>query len=116
MSSRTAQRDSHTGTMTLAFVIGALVGAGTAILLAPEPGNRMRKRLLDGARAAQEELAGVAAETREAFGVLTKDARQTLRQTASRLNAALEATREAISGEDEQPVRRHPTKAQSRKL
>jgi gas vesicle protein len=111
-----SSRNSHTGTITLAFVIGAVVGAGTAILLAPEAGTRMRKRLADGAKAAQEELAGVAAETKEAFGVLTKDARQTLRQTASRLNAAMEATREAISGEDEPGVRKLSTKTPNRKL
>jgi gas vesicle protein len=113
--SRSAQEQSHAGTIVFAFVMGALVGAGTAILLAPEAGSRMRKRLVNGARAAQEELTDVAAETREAFGVLTKDARQTLRQTAARLNAALEATREAISGEDEPGVRRIPARASNRK-
>ena len=112
--SQTMQQ-SQTGTIMMAFLIGALVGAGTAMLLAPEPGIRMRRRLVDGARAAQEELAGVAAETKEAFGMLTKDARQTLRQTASRLNAALEATRDAITGEEDPGVRRLPTKTANRK-
>jgi hypothetical protein len=44
-------------------------------------------------------------------GALTKDARQTLRQTASRLGAALGATRDAIKSDVERvitdvPVRR----------
>jgi gas vesicle protein len=110
-----AERHSYTGTIALAFLIGGIVGAGGALLLAPEPGSRMRKRLLDGAKAAQEELAGVASETRDAFGMLTKDARQTLRQTASRLNAALGATREAISGEVDPGIRKLPTKSSNRK-
>ena len=38
----------------------------------------------------------MANETREALEVLGKDARQTLRRTASRLNTAIEATREAL--------------------
>jgi gas vesicle protein len=109
------QEHGYTGTIALAFVIGAIVGAGAALLLAPEPGIRMRKRLLDGARAAQEELAGVASETRDAFGMLRKDAQQTFRQTASRLNAALEHTREAISGETDPGIRKLPTKASTRK-
>ncbi len=83
-------------TVALAFFIGALLGAGAALLLTPEPGMSMRKRLLRGAKAAQEEFTGVANETREALEVLGKDARQTLRRTASRLNTAIEATREAI--------------------
>jgi gas vesicle protein len=90
--------------ITLAFFAGALVGAGTALLLAPESGPTIRRRLAQGAKAAQEELSGVAAETREAFGALTKDARQTLRQTASRLVSVLDATREALRGETEASV------------
>jgi gas vesicle protein len=95
------------GILAGVFVAGALIGAGTALLLTPESGRRMRRRLALGARAAQEELTGVATETREAFGALTKDARQTLRQTASRLTAALEATRDAITG-DAEPAATEP--------
>ena len=88
-------------TVALAFFIGALLGAGAALLLTPEPGMSMRSRLLRGAKAAQEEFTEVANETREALEVLGKDARQTLRRTASRLNTAIEATREAIKNRDE---------------
>jgi gas vesicle protein len=95
-----SQTDSgYGGVIALAFVAGALIGAGTGLLLAPEPGRSMRRRLAHGADAAQEELSGVAAETREALGALTKDARQTLRQTASRLGAALDAAREALKSD-----------------
>jgi gas vesicle protein len=102
--------------ITWAFVIGAITGAGAAFLLAPEPGRTMRRRLAQGAKIAQEELTDVAAETREALGALTKDARQTLRQTASRLTAALGATRDAITTDTEatspEPA---PRRIQSRK-
>jgi gas vesicle protein len=94
-----AHKTGLTGLFAMAFVTGALVGAGAALLLAPEPGKAMRRRLAHGAKAAQEELSDVAAETREAVGALTKDARQTLRQTASRLGAALSATRDAIKSD-----------------
>jgi gas vesicle protein len=102
--------------ITSAFLIGAIAGAGAALLLAPEPGRTMRRRLAQGAKIAQEELTDVAAETREAFGALTKDARQTLRQTASRLTAALEATRDAIKN-DTEPTASEPAprRIQSRK-
>jgi gas vesicle protein len=95
----------------MAFLSGALVGAAAALLLAPEPGKAMRRRLAHGAKAAQEELSDVAAETREAVGALTKDARQTLRQTASRLSAALGATRDAITGDVDAMTKEPPGRA-----
>ena len=85
--------------VAIAFLIGVALGAGTALLMAPESGPRMRRRLRQSARIAQEEFADVALETREALEALGKDARQTIRQTASRLSAALGATKEALTTE-----------------
>jgi gas vesicle protein len=90
---------SMTGRMAVAFLIGAAAGAAIALLAAPESGADMRQRLRRGARAAQDELAGLAGETREAFGAITQDARQTVRRTATRLNAAFGATRDALKGQ-----------------
>ncbi|MGH7230797.1 MAG: YtxH domain-containing protein [Nitrospiraceae bacterium] len=86
-------------TLALAFFTGTLLGAGAALLIAPESGTRIRKRLRKSAKIAQEEFSDVAAEAREALGVLGKDARQTIRQTASRLSAALGATKDALKEE-----------------
>jgi gas vesicle protein len=81
----------------VAFVSGVLVGTGAALLVAPEAGVQIRRRLGRGVRTVQGELADIAAETTEALAALSKDARQTLRHTATRLNAALDATREALT-------------------
>ena len=86
-------------TVFVAFVFGVFFGAGAALLLTPEPGTTMRHRLLRGAKVAQEEFSDVATETRDALGVLGKDARQTLRRTATRFNAALEATKERLKNQ-----------------
>ncbi|MGH7255227.1 MAG: YtxH domain-containing protein [Nitrospirales bacterium] len=87
------------GTVALAFVFGILVGMTSALLLAPERGDTLRRRLSKGAKVAGEEFGDVVAETREALEVLSKDARQTLKRTASRLTSALDATKEAIKEE-----------------
>jgi gas vesicle protein len=87
------------GALALAFLTGTLLGAGVALLMAPESGTRMRRRLKKGAKIAQEELADVAVEAREALGALGKDARQTIRHTASRLSAVLGATKDALKAE-----------------
>lgn len=87
------------GAMAMAFLAGTMIGAAVALLIAPEPGQEIRNRLRRGAKTAQEELADVAAETREALGALTKDARQAIRHTANRLNDVFEATKEALKNE-----------------
>jgi gas vesicle protein len=81
----------------VAFVSGVLVGTGATLLVAPEAGAQIRRRLGRGVRTVQGEFADIAAETTEALSALSKDARQTLRHTATRLSAALDATREALT-------------------
>jgi gas vesicle protein len=81
----------------MAFVIGALVGAGTALLLTPKRGSVIRRRLRRGAAAAGGELADMAVETRDALEALGKDARRTLRRTASMIGSVFQATKEAIT-------------------
>lgn len=88
-------------TLFWAFFTGAACGASLAILLAPEPGSRVRERLNRGARTAQDEFSTVASGTKEAVEALGNDARQTFKQTATRLNAAIEATKAAIKAEPE---------------
>jgi len=51
-----------------AFLAGALVGAGLALLLAPKSGAEMRAQVADWARQAQEKAAEVAARMRPAAG------------------------------------------------
>jgi gas vesicle protein len=84
------------GAVAFAFMAGAVIGAGAVLLLTPEGGLAVRRRLLRGVETAQEELADIITETREALEVLTKDARQTVKRTASRLKAAVDATSEAM--------------------
>ena len=92
-----------TGDVLAVFLAGAVMGAGVALFAAPESGARIRRRLVRGAKTCQEELAGVVEDTREALEALTKDARQTLRHTASRLSDAMEATKEALKSDADPP-------------
>jgi gas vesicle protein len=88
------------GTVACAFLFGILTGMGAALLLAPERGDTLRRRLVRGAKVAGEELADVASETREAMEAIGKDARQTLKRTASRLSSALDATKAALQKDE----------------
>lgn len=87
---------------TFVFISGFIFGAAAAILMAPEPGANIRNRLAKGARIAQEEFGGVANETKEAFRSISQDTQRTVKQAASRITDAVEATKKAvIEGEEE---------------
>jgi gas vesicle protein len=47
--------DSSISTVVLAFLTGAIIGAGAALLLAPQSGAKTRKLLKDYAEKAQDE-------------------------------------------------------------
>jgi len=86
-----------TGVMAVAFLAGAILGAGAVLLLTPEPGSAMRQRLLRGAKVAKDELTDIVSETRDALEALGKDARQTAKRTTSRLKTATAAAMDALT-------------------
>ena len=86
--------------LSIAFVIGAAVGAGAALFTTPLSGCEMRRRIASGVKTAQDELSEVVEETRGAVEAITKDARQTLRHTALRLTDVVSATREAFQADE----------------
>jgi len=81
---------------TFVFIAGFLLGAGAALLLAPETGANVRERLARGVKTAQDEFSGVAADTKDAFNTLSQDAQHAMKHTTTRFNAAVEATKDAI--------------------
>ncbi len=103
------QSNDSSWVTTFVFIAGFILGAGAAFLMAPEPGTTLRGRLAKGAKTAQEELTGVASQTQEAVSALGRDAQRTVKQTASKLTAAVDATKKAIKSEPEsrptEPIR-----------
>jgi gas vesicle protein len=81
---------------TFVFIAGFLLGAGAALLFAPETGASMRGRLSRGVKTAQDEFSGAAAETKDAFNTLSQEAQHAMKHTATRFSAAVEATKDAI--------------------
>ena len=86
---------------TFVFISGFILGAGAAILMAPEPGSSIRGRLAKGAKTAQEEFAEVANETKEAFRSISQETQRTVKQAAVRLTDAVEATKQAVIADEE---------------
>jgi len=104
MSSDTQSNDSCWVT-TFVFIWGFILGAGAAVLMAPEPGTVLRERLARGAKTAQEEFAEVADETKEALRSLSQDTQRTVKHAASRFGTAFETTKQALSNDPLAPNR-----------
>lgn len=89
--------ESTTGLML--FLLGAAIGAGVALLFAPEQGTRTRERL-------REMASGAADQTRTAMGSaidnvkgMAERGREYLQSKKEQLNTAYESGREAVGHE-----------------
>ena len=95
MDEHTTQSDSC-WVNTFVFIAGFLLGAGSAILLTPEAGTHVRDRLARGAKTAQDEFSDMASQTKEAVHAWSEEARKTMKQAATRVNSAMDATKQAV--------------------
>ena len=89
---------------TFVFIAGFLLGAGAALLMAPEAGSNVRERLSRGVKTAQDEFSVVASDTKDAFNTLSHEAHHAMKNTATRFNAAVEATKDAIKSPTNEQV------------
>jgi gas vesicle protein len=57
--------DDKTGTILISFLIGGIIGAGVALLLAPQSGKKTRKQILDAADDVREHASDYAKKLKE---------------------------------------------------
>ena len=57
--------NDKTGTILISFLIGGIIGAGVALLLAPQSGRKTRKQLLDTAEDVRDYASGYAKKLKE---------------------------------------------------
>ena len=62
-----ANNGSSSGTMLVAFALGAIAGAAVALLYAPASGDETRRRIAEKAREGREKAEALAKEGREFF-------------------------------------------------
>lgn len=89
------------GTVVLAFLSGALIGAATALLLAPQSGRESREQLRGYARKAEENLRDLADKAGEAVDKAVDKGREFVQEKKSVLADAFEAGRDAMRRERE---------------
>lgn len=87
------------GSVALAFLAGGLVGAGAALLLAPQSGEETRHMLKEYARDAQYKAWYKTQEAKEALEGVVEEGKQFINEKKAVLTASVEAGREALKKE-----------------
>ncbi len=89
------------GSVALAFLIGALLGVVTAVMLAPQPGRDSRERLTGYARRTGEDLREVKDRATDTVEEVVGRGRELIEEISCAVREALEAGREAMRRERE---------------
>ena len=87
------------GAVAFAFLAGAIIGVGAALLLAPQSGAETRKILKKYAEEAEGEVLERAKEAKVALDKVIEQGKQFVGEKKSVLTAAFEAGKEAIRKE-----------------
>lgn len=88
---------NKSGSVLLAFLIGGVVGASLAILLAPESGEETRRRIVDGVEGAGDWAKDRYSDTRDRVADGADKVRQIIDDRRDDLSAALEAGKDAYA-------------------
>ena len=87
------------GAVAFAFLAGAIIGAGAALLLAPQTGAETRTMLKGYAKKAEEEAIEKAQEAKQTFEKAIEQGKQFINEKKTVLTAAFEAGKEAMRKE-----------------
>ena len=92
-------QESGTAEKALFFVLGAFVGAATALLLAPRSGEETRKFIADKAREGSDFVASRSRTVSEKASSYVDRGKEILQQQRDQLAAAIEAGKQAYQEE-----------------
>ena len=87
---------SNTGLTLMGFALGAVVGAGLALLLAPASGKRTRQRLASTARRWSTDAGHTIDEARDAMGHTIDQTRDAVTELGTDAKSALQAGKDAF--------------------
>lgn len=89
------------GDIFLAFIMGGIVGAGIMMLLAPEAGEDMRKRIKNYSNDTKNKLTEYASQTRDTVVSKVDKGKEVFDEKKAALTGAIEAGKEAYLKEKE---------------
>ncbi len=91
----------NSGSIILAFFIGGLVGAGVALLFAPQPGKETRQKIKELADEAKEKAIKCADEVKGKVTSTMEKGKDLVEEKKSLITTAVEAGKEAYAKEKE---------------
>ncbi|MEW6740855.1 MAG: YtxH domain-containing protein [Nitrospirota bacterium] len=87
------------GSVLLSFLLGGMVGAGLALLLAPQSGVETRKRIREFTDDVREKATEYVGQTKEKVVSTVEKGKHLVEEKKSALTAAFEAGKEAYEKE-----------------
>jgi gas vesicle protein len=93
--------DTGTAEKALFFVLGAFIGAATALLLAPRSGEETRKLIASKAREGADYVASRSRSVADKTSTYIEKGKEALQQQRDQLSAAIEAGKQAYREEKE---------------
>lgn len=96
-----AEQNSGNGSggLFMAFVMGAAIGGGLALLAAPRSGRETRNRIRQMADDARDRIQDVAEEAESRIRESIEDSRETVKGKKEMVEAAIDAGKEAMEAE-----------------
>ncbi|MDP2167430.1 MAG: YtxH domain-containing protein [Thermodesulfovibrionales bacterium] len=89
------------GTVVLSFLFGGVVGAGLALLLAPQSGRETRQKIREYADDVREKAEDIAEQVKEKMDSALHSGKDYVGEKKSIITAAIEAGKEAYEKEKE---------------
>jgi gas vesicle protein len=89
------------GSMLVSFLLGGIVGAGLALLLAPQSGDETRKKIRDFADDVKDRTTDYVDKTKEKITSYVDEGKGLYEQKKSIVKSAIEAGKEAYEKEKE---------------
>lgn len=89
----------HTGAIFLAFMAGAAIGTGLALLYAPKTGKELREKISGMTDEAVDKIKTYVTEAQDKIKSSLDEGKEMIREKKSLLASALEAGKEAMEQE-----------------
>jgi gas vesicle protein len=89
----------NAGSVFLAFVMGAAIGGGLALLTAPRSGKETRDKMRDMADDVREKVKKIAEEAEARIKETIEEGREALKEKTEMVKTAVEAGKEALEAE-----------------
>jgi gas vesicle protein len=105
-----ADNNGDLGSFLAGFVIGGLIGAGVALLMAPQSGEETRAMIADKSIELRDRAVETAGEVQTRAGEIASQTAQAYDQQVKRIQAAVDAGKKAPKKSEEPPAEEAPAK------